>query len=475
MQISSWLTFSCLLVASHLVEARVRGVAPEKQHLYKPNSQQQWQCLDGSRTIDWAGVNDDYCDCPDGSDEPGTSACGNSYFYCENKGHLPAYIKSWSVNDGVCDEACCDGSDEASGVCANRCKAQAAVYAKELKEKQRLVSEGYAIKSTWIKEANAKIEQWQLEKTKYEDELILKRAELERFEREVSLLEQEEKGASTSPSGERRVKKASSKGSAAQREHIEKLQQDVQQLREQVNRLVSILHDLKLNHNHNFHDMAVKAAIAGYDEFLPEYDELEEQLDQEDVPEFEEEEEVVEEEDDAAQAPESEALQKAREQRDVVQGAIRDLDSKVNDVNSKLTTDYGTDNEWLSLKDTCVEKDDGEYVYSLCILGRANQRSHKDNSNVHLGNFEGFVGGDGADAYLAHAHTHGARCWNGPERSVKAVFECGSTTEILDVMEPEKCEYRFRMRSPAVCPSPESLAQQHKQAHAGPGHTHEEL
>lgn len=32
----------------------------------------------------------------------GTSACPNSYFYCENEGHLPAYIKSWAVNDGVC-------------------------------------------------------------------------------------------------------------------------------------------------------------------------------------------------------------------------------------------------------------------------------------------------------------------------------------------------------------------------------------
>ena len=31
---------------------------------------------------------------------------------------------------------------------------------------------------------------------------------------------------------------------------------------------------MKRDHNHNFHDMAVKAAIAGYDDFVDGYDEL---------------------------------------------------------------------------------------------------------------------------------------------------------------------------------------------------------
>lgn len=49
------------------------GVAPDLVSKYVPTNG-KWKCLDGSREIPWEFVNDDSCDCTDGSDEPGTSA-----------------------------------------------------------------------------------------------------------------------------------------------------------------------------------------------------------------------------------------------------------------------------------------------------------------------------------------------------------------------------------------------------------------
>ena len=71
-------------------------------------------CQSSQEVIPSSQLNDNYCDCKDGSDEPLTNACSFTMFHCRF-GHVigrPNWkiIPSSRVNDGICD--CCDGSDE---------------------------------------------------------------------------------------------------------------------------------------------------------------------------------------------------------------------------------------------------------------------------------------------------------------------------------------------------------------------------
>ena len=84
------------------------------------------RCDSDALELPLSALNDGWCDCADGTDEPGTPACAGagSRFWCAAAGGaLPPVSGEWIdaglVDDGVCD--CCDGSDEPAGVgCAAR-------------------------------------------------------------------------------------------------------------------------------------------------------------------------------------------------------------------------------------------------------------------------------------------------------------------------------------------------------------------
>lgn len=182
--------FTCILCKEHLL----RGVQPSNIALYDPDK--DFRCLDGSQTIPFAHVNDDYCDCLDGSDEPGTSACPNGYFYCANEGYKPGIVPSSRVNDAICD--CCDGSDEYAGrtQCSNDCLRLGELLRQEQERLHKMKMEGHTIYMEYAQKGrDAKvIKQARLEELlKERDEVDMERAELDKRKSEAEQPEREAK------------------------------------------------------------------------------------------------------------------------------------------------------------------------------------------------------------------------------------------------------------------------------------------
>eukprot|EP00271_Cylindrocystis_brebissonii_P007742 TRINITY_DN213_c0_g1_i2.p1 TRINITY_DN213_c0_g1~~TRINITY_DN213_c0_g1_i2.p1 ORF type:complete len:631 (+),score=178.41 TRINITY_DN213_c0_g1_i2:227-1894(+) len=120
-------------------------------------------CRDGSKSVPIKRVNDDFCDCVDGTDEPGTSACALGMFYCRNRGHKPLTVFSSRVNDGICD--CCDGSDEYSGrtQCINTCKEAGASSLHQLRADVQRFKDGAALRQSLVLKAQTDVVKWQQE------------------------------------------------------------------------------------------------------------------------------------------------------------------------------------------------------------------------------------------------------------------------------------------------------------------------
>ncbi|KAJ6798531.1 glucosidase 2 subunit beta [Iris pallida] len=136
------------VVASH----NSFGIAPQDLSYYKSNV---IKCKDGSRKFTREQLNDEFCDCADGTDEPGTSACPEGRFYCQNAGNVPVTLFSSRVNDGICD--CCDGSDEYNNEtvkCPNTCWEAGKIAREKLKKKIQTYQEGVIIRKQEVEHGN---------------------------------------------------------------------------------------------------------------------------------------------------------------------------------------------------------------------------------------------------------------------------------------------------------------------------------
>ena len=64
----------------------VRDVPMTKSSLYTPDTDFDFECFIDIHLITFSKVNDDYCDCADGSVEPGTATCATGALYSQNSG-----------------------------------------------------------------------------------------------------------------------------------------------------------------------------------------------------------------------------------------------------------------------------------------------------------------------------------------------------------------------------------------------------
>ncbi|KAF8485237.1 glucosidase II beta subunit-like-domain-containing protein [Russula ochroleuca] len=238
---------------------QTRGVHPSFLSQYKPKGT-TWTCLDGTKTIPWSAVNDDYCDCIDGSDEPGTSACSGNTFYCENEGHVGASIPSSRVNDGLCEPACCDGSDEPAGVCENTCAAVGELYRQKQEAARKLQKTGSKIRSTYIAFA-------QKEKKRLETEIESSQMEIVRHEKEVArfrvLVERTE--ALSEEVLEHKKKSPLYTSLITHHNALKSLQREHKRHLEREKQLSDILDTLRHGYNPNYQDMAVLEAVRGWE------------------------------------------------------------------------------------------------------------------------------------------------------------------------------------------------------------------
>eukprot|EP01059_Diplonema_ambulator_P022205 TRINITY_DN3722_c0_g1_i1.p1 TRINITY_DN3722_c0_g1~~TRINITY_DN3722_c0_g1_i1.p1 ORF type:complete len:627 (+),score=246.79 TRINITY_DN3722_c0_g1_i1:36-1883(+) len=176
------LPLAALLVALAPSANAMRGVAPEDVHKYEAAT---FTC-DGGRTIPKDHVNDDYCDCKDGSDEPSTSACAGIVprmtFWCVNEGHKGEHIHQSRINDGICD--CCDGTDEfaTDAGCKDICIEVATVRAKEHAEQEAKTAAGLAEKAKLIARAKELIDAKKAELANWESQIGKAKSDMETAE-----------------------------------------------------------------------------------------------------------------------------------------------------------------------------------------------------------------------------------------------------------------------------------------------------
>ncbi|KAL9055077.1 MAG: hypothetical protein Q9162_003747 [Coniocarpon cinnabarinum] len=462
---------AALAAATHYASAadtpRPKGVGPDYAKFYKdPHS---FSCIfNPSITVPTSQVNDNYCDCPDGSDEPGTAACAYlSYnaqapapptapnlntthalpgFYCKNRNHNPSYLPFTAVGDGICDhERCCDGSDEAPGVCADKCKEIGAEWRKMDEKRQLSLSAAARKRTELVSEAAKKRKEIEDYIRDLDQQISTKEHVVSDLEKRKDQLEKEEKS--------RVIRKQPAAGKAAvlaglSKEKLGQWKTSLEYYRrrrdEETARaaeLEQVLSQLKEEHNPDSADGSVQRAVQSYDayvtkskpanndaserdasdlvgaedhgipwsdfetedtpgeletlyafeQYLPSF--LQEYIDSQlrSLRTFLIQNGVLPDKPSGSQPEESQPLKDARKTLQDSQNDLENTRKSKKEHEDSLTADFGPDDVFRTKEDQCISGDSGEYTYEICWMGQVTQKPKKGGMSHNIGRFTHFT------------------------------------------------------------------------------------
>merc|ERR1712106_276109 len=506
------LSVSTLMVSPSVLASRPKGVRAELASFYDPAA--DFKCLDGSNLIPFIQVNDDYCDCEDGSDEPGTSACPNGKFFCENAGHKALVIPSSRVGDTVCD--CCDGSDESDSnkvTCENTCDEAGRAAREAAVAANRVAIEGFKKRKSMVNEAKVLLDE-QLVKVQ---ELEAKKAGLEaskenkqKYKEETEAPEKEALDYYRRIEEEEKKKQEEEEAASAAAEaakYFSILDTDLDGVVTMTE--LQARPGLDTNKNGDVSEEEAKFFLGDKETFdfesfkdsgfalIKPYLELEQAAPAptEDAEEVELTPPVEEyhapdhpmmtppptdfdpdapdhpmmtpsheDEDDEETAKSDDIKEDKPKYDDKTQVLINNAEAArraFNDVEKEIKD---AEKEIEQLKSS-LEKDYGEDKVFAVLSGQCfeytdNEYTYKmcpfdhcTQGGTRLGNWREWTGPEG-DPYASMKFTGGQTCWNGPARSTIVHLHCGVDNDVTSVSEPNKCEYEMHFSTPAACKLP---------------------
>uniref|UniRef100_A0A665V058 Glucosidase 2 subunit beta n=1 Tax=Echeneis naucrates TaxID=173247 RepID=A0A665V058_ECHNA len=431
---------------------RPRGVSLSNRQFYEEGK--PFTCLDNSATIPFDRVNDDYCDCKDGSDEPGTAACPNGSFYCTNAGFRSSFIPSSRINDGICD--CCDTTDEynSGAACQNTCRELGRKEMESLEKMAEIAKEGYRLKQLLIQEAKRGLEE---KKKKLQDIQVTKKDledKVEALRTVKETAEQPEKEAK-----ERHLKAwEDQKALIRMEKDMARMAEVFLELDDDGDGFVSVAEllshsELNPDSDDSFTEAEAQVLLGGVDKvdtvtFEAVWNNIKEKYISEvtTVKTFSRLQEPFSDND-------SEQLL-----QDNCKLYVRESFFTVFDINleKEISFDFGPNSEFAYLYSQCYELTTSEYIYRLCPFNRVSQKPKYGGSETNLGTWGKWAGPED-NIYSVMKYEHGTGCWQGPNRSTTVKLTCGKETVVTSTSEPSRCEYLMEFISPAICQEPSSL------------------